>query len=219
LEGIAKHETEYDLSEVAGFDDAKRGSLEAQIANISDELAYNAHDLDDGLQAGLFTPTQLDELEIWRTLRENLNWHGEVLDEIMRHHIIRELVGLEVGDVLAHTTAQLDALKPQSPAEIQRHSQQIVGHSPEMLAMNRALKAFLFSRMYRHFRVVRMAKRAEQFLRGIFRSYIEEPRQLPEDYQAQQGALSRIVADYVASMTDRSALLEYRRLFDPLTLP
>ena len=74
----------------AGFDDATRGSLEAQIANISDELAYNAHDLDDGLQADLFTPTELDELEIWRTLRDRLNWHGEVLDEIMRHHIIRD---------------------------------------------------------------------------------------------------------------------------------
>ncbi len=219
LEGIAKHETEFDLSEVAGFDDATRGSLEAQIANISDELAYNAHDLDDGLQAGLFTPTELDELEIWRTLRDRLNWHGEVLDEIMRHHIIRELVGLEVSDVLAQTTAQLDALRPQSPLDIQKHPQQIVEHSPEMVVMNRALKAFLFSRMYRHFRVVRMAKRAEQFLRGIFKSYIEEPRQLPDEYRTQQGAISRVVADYVASMTDRSALLEYRRLFDPLTLP
>jgi dGTPase len=219
LEGIAKHETEYDLSEVAGFDGTTRGSLEAQIANISDELAYNAHDLDDGLQAGMFTPTELDELEIWRVLRDSLNWHGEVLDEITRHHLIRELVGLEVSDVLAHTTAQLDALKPQSPQDIQKCPHQIVGHSPQMVEMNRALKAFLFTRMYRHFRVVRMAKRAEQFIRGIFKSYIEEPRQLPDEYRTQQGAISRVVADYVASMTDRRALLEYRRLFDPLMLP
>jgi dGTPase len=219
LEGIAKHETEYDLSEVAGFDEDTRGSLEAQIANIADELAYNAHDLDDGLQAGLFTPTQLDDLEIWRVLRDRLRWHGEVLDEITRHHIIRELVGLAVSDVLAHTIRQLEALKPQSPLDIQKHNQQLVGYSVEVQQMNRVLKDFLFSRMYRHFRVVRMAKRAEQFIRRIFSSYIEEPRQLPEEYQMQPGTLSRIVADYVASMTDRSALLEYRRLFDPLTLP
>src|SRR5690606_8755732 len=152
LEGIAKHETEYDLSPLVGFDGTTRASLEAQIANIADELAYNAHDLDDGLQAGLFTPTQLDELEIWRTLRDRLNWHGEVLDEIMRHHIIRELVGLEVSDVLNYTARQLDALKPHSPADIQRHGQRIVGHSDEVQQMNRALKDFLFSHMYRHFR-------------------------------------------------------------------
>lgn len=219
LEGIAKHETEYDLSDAAGFDNSTQGSLEAQIANISDELAYNAHDLDDALQAGLFTPADLDELEIWRTLRDRLNWRGNALDEIMRHHVIRELVGLEVSDVLTYTIQQLEMLNPQSPQDIQQHSQPVVGHTPEVAAMNRALKDFLFSRMYRHFRVMRMAKRAQQFIRSIYESYIEEPRQLPDEYQAQQGSIRRVVADYVASMTDRSALLEYRRLFDPLTPP
>lgn len=219
LEGIAKHETEYDLSDAAGFDNSTQGSLEAQIANISDELAYNAHDLDDALQAGLFTPADLDELEIWHTLRERLNWQGNALDEIMRHHVIRELVGLEVSDVLTYTIQQLETLNPQSPKDIQQHSQPVVGHTPEVTVMNRALKDFLFSRMYRHFRVMRMAKRAQQFIRSIYESYIEEPRQLPDEYQAQQGSIRRIVADYVASMTDRSALLEYRRLFDPLTPP
>src|SRR5690606_41291243 len=92
-------------------------------------------------------------------------------------------------------------------------------HGAHTVEMPRALKALLFTRMYRHFRVVRMAKRAEQFIRGIFKSYLEEPRQLPDEYRTQQGAISRVVADYVASMTDRSALLEYRRLFDPLMLP
>ncbi len=221
LEGIAKHETEYDLSHAAGFDDSTRASLEAQIANIADELAYNAHDLDDGLQANLFSPIQLDALEIWKLLRDRLEWKGEVLDEITRHHLIRELVGLQVNDVLEHSAQKLDQLKPQSSADLQRASEQIVSHSPTFQQMNQALKAFLFDHMYRHFRVVRMAKRAEQFIRGIFKSYMDEPRQLPEDYQIQikQGPTERVVADYIASMTDRSALLEYRRLFDPLTLP
>ena len=221
LEAIAKHETEYDLSDVAGFDQTTRGSLEAQIANISDELAYNAHDLDDGLQAGLFTPEGLDSLEIWRMLRDRLNWHGEVLDEIMRHHIIRELVGLEVGDVIASTTQQLQERQPQSPQDVQHYAANVIGHSAEVRQMNRALKDFLYEFMYNHFRVVRMAKRAEQFIDEIFQSYVAEPRQLPDEYreQAVEGPLGRVVGDYIASMTDRSALLEYRRLFDPLMLP
>jgi dGTPase len=221
LEAIAKHETEYDLSDVAGFDELARGSLEAQIANIADELAYNAHDLDDGLQAGLFTPEGLDSLEIWLLLRDRLNWRGEVLDEIMRHHIIRELVGLEVGDVIAYTTQQLQEHQPQSPHDVQHFAANVIGHSTEVRQMNRALKDFLYEFMYNHFRVVRMAKRAEQFIDEIFQSYVAEPRQLPDEYreQAVEGPLGRVVGDYIASMTDRSALLEYRRLFDPLMLP
>jgi dGTPase len=221
LEGIAKHETEYDLSNVAGFDETRRGSLEAQIANIADELAYNAHDLDDGLLAGLFMPGGLDSLEIWQQLRDRLGWQGEILPEITRHHLIRELVGMQVSDVLDHTIQKLAEVNPRSPEDVQQHATDLVGHSPEFSELNRALKDFLFQRMYRHFRIVRMAKRAEQFICDIFESYVEEPRQLPVDYQAQLGSgdLKRVVADYIASMTDRSALLEYRRLFDPLMLP
>ena len=221
LEGIAKHETEYDLSETAGFDETTRGSLEAQIANVADELAYNAHDLDDGLQANLFTPAQLDSLEVWKVLRERLKWHGEVPDEITRHHLIRELIGLQVNDVIEQTAQRLADLDPQSPMDIQRHTENLIVHSESIQQMNRTLKDFLYEYMYRHFRVVRMAKRAEQFICEIYESYMDEPRQLPEDYQAQlaDGDVKRVVGDYIASMTDRSALLEYRRLFDPLTLP
>ncbi len=221
LEGIAKHETEYDLSEVAGFDETALGSVEAQIANIADELAYNAHDLDDGLQAGMLTPRELDSLEIWRFLRERLGWQGDTLDEITRHHLIRELVGLQVDDVMNELGKNLEALNPQSPTDVQQHSEQIIVHSEELERMNRALKDMLYERMYNHFRVVRMAKRAEQFIFDIFESYMEEPRQLPYEYQDQleESNKTRVVGDYIASMTDRRALLEYRRLFDPLTLP
>lgn len=221
LEGIAKHETEYDLSEVAGYDETTLGGIEAQIANVADELAYNAHDLDDGLQAGMLTPVELDQLEIWQELRERLDWRGNELDEITRHHLIRELVGLEVDDVLSTTVNNLEALKPQSVSDVQHHSEQIVRYSDEFKRKNRALKDMLYERMYNHFRVVRMAKRAEQFICDIFNSYMDEPRQLPYEYQAllAKAEKARVVGDYIASMTDRRALLEYRRLFDPLTLP
>ncbi len=221
LEGIAKHETEYDLSNIAGFDVTRRGGVEAQIANVSDELAYNAHDLDDGLQAGLITPEDLQQLEIWRRVCEQTGWNSQHLDEITRHLLIRELIGIEVDDVLKSTTAQLEALQPKSPLDVQQHNVQVVTHSDEMKMLNRALKDFLYQHMYFQFRVMRMATRAERFIEEIFGSYLQEPRQLPDEYQTQlkDKPIERVVADYIASMTDRGALLEYRRLFDPLTKP
>ncbi len=221
LEGIAKHETEYDLSQIAGFDTDIGGSIEAQIANIADELAYNAHDLDDGLQAGLIALEDLRELELWRTVCDRVGWSGTVIDEVSRHLLIRELIGLQVGDVIHSSVRRLDALKPQSVSDVQRHRQRLVSHSDEMLRVNRQLKDFLFQNMYRHFRVARMAKRAERFVEQIFNSYVEDTRQLPKVYQARLATsdVRRVVADYIAAMTDRGALLEYRRLFDPLMRP
>lgn len=221
LEGIAKHETEYDMTNVTGFDADRRGSLEAQIANVSDELAYNAHDLDDGLQAGLINLEDLEQLEIWRRVSKRSDWKGGRLDEITRHSLIRELVGIEVDDVLETSSKRLAELDPQSPDAIQHHSMQIVSHSDEIKALNRVLKDFLFQNMYRHFRVARMARRAQRFIEEIFKSYVEDTRQLPNEYQVQlkERDPRRVVADYIAAMTDRGALLEYRRLFDPLMKP
>ncbi len=221
LSGIAKHETEYDLSGVAGLDENLLGSVEAQIANVADELAYNAHDLDDGLQSGLITPSQLNSLELWQQLCDRLTWHETELDEITRHHFIRELVGVQVDDVIQTTEAALESLKPQTADDVQHNGKYVVAHSSQMRMLNRALKDFLYENMYHHFRVMRMAKRAERFIEAIFTSYVSEPRQLPKEYQAKLNAepLERVVVDYIASMTDRSALLEYRRLFDPLARP
>lgn len=221
LEGIAKHETDYDLSDVAGFDDTKQASLEAQVANVADELAYNAHDLDDGLQSGLITTRQLESLEIWRDLCERLQWFGGELDEVTRHRFIREQIGMQVDDLLGATTERLQVLNPQSAADIQNHSEVLVAHSDKFKAYNTALKKFLYENMYYHPMVVRMSKRAEKFIREIFANYIDEPRQLPLAYQEliEAEGSHRVVADYIASMTDRSAVQEYRRMFDPLTRP
>jgi dGTPase len=221
LEGIAKHETEYDLSNVTGYDAARKGSLEAQIANVSDELAYNAHDLDDGLAGGLIAVEDLQEVALWRRVAEQTRWGGGRLDEITRHTLIREWVGLQVDDVLNTTTQRLNALKPASSDAVQLHSEQIVSHSDELKAANRQAKDFLFEHMYVHFRVVRMLRRAEQFVTELFNRFVRDPRQLPPEYQGQLNDkdMQRVVADYIAAMTDRGALLEYRRLFDPLMKP
>lgn len=221
LEGIARHETHYDKSYGQAFADDKRGSLEAQIANIADELAYNAHDLDDGLLAGLLSLDQLRDLRIWCLLQESLGWDGRVLDEVMRHRFIRELVGLLVDDVLQASSARLEALQPESLEAVQAQSQDIVGYGDEIDAMNAELKAFLAEHMYRHHRIVRMALRAELFITRLYEGLLRDLRQLPIEYRRKvdDHGPHRTVADYIASMTDRSALLEYRHLFDPLMLP
>jgi dGTPase len=221
LYGIAKHETDYNLSRVAGLDPATRGSLEAQIANITDELAYNAHDLDDGLNAELFTPQDLQQVEIWRELCERTGWKGWQIDELTRHAFIRELIGLLVDDVLNTTQHNLERVNPTSVMDIQCLAQNVVGYSDRVGPMNRALKQFLYDNMYTNYRIVRMQKRAQRFVEQMFQTFIDDPRQLPKECQEEieERGQYRVVADFIASMTDRSALLEYRRLFDPMMRP
>jgi dGTPase len=221
LEGIAKHETEYDVGGTTTFDPDTRGSIEAQIADVSDELAYNAHDLDDGLKSGLIVTDQLKELEIWNILCDRLNWHGHTLSEVERHQCIRELVGVMVSDVLQTTAKHIADKNIQSVDDVIQQPENLVGYSPEQKIRNRALKTFLYQNMYYHYRIVRMKQRAEHYIARLFESYLHEPRQLPTEFQDQieKMGIHRVVADYIASMTDRSALLEYRQLFDPMMRP
>ncbi|MCK6577683.1 MAG: deoxyguanosinetriphosphate triphosphohydrolase [Anaerolineae bacterium] len=221
LFGIAKHETHYDLSAAAGLDPALRASLEGQIANAADELAYSAHDLDDGLSAGLILPGMLKGLAIWERVVDGVVRPGVPLPEVSRHALIRELVGLLVNDLIESTARRVEALDPKSPEAIQRSSAPLVGHSEEMAVMAKGLKAFLYEHMYYSFRVVRMKKRAERFIESLFHTLMQDPRQLPPETRLEgiTRSMARIVADYIGSMTDRSALLEYQRLFDPMTRP
>jgi dGTPase len=222
LDGISNHRSTIDVSRVVGNDPQhQRGSLEAQIADLTDELAYSAHDVDDGLQAGLIDARDLERLEIWDVVCDRLKWGGGEIDDMARHRVVRELVGLLVDDVLTATEERLNVLTPNSGSEIETCSYDVVGYSVKMNAMQQALRQFLYEEMYYHHRVVRMARRAERFLNEIFATLVGDPRQLPKETQSEveRVGLMRAVADYVASMTDRSAMLEYRRLFDPLMKP
>lgn len=220
-EGIVKHETEYDISDAADYDPDKRGNLEAQIANVSDELAYTAHDLDDGLRSGLLTPQLLAGLDLWEHLRESIGWHDDQLDELTRNRLIRRLIGLEVTDLLEATEARLQAANPASVDALQRLDHNVIGFSESFANMNRQLKDFLFQNMYKHHRVVRMQVKAELFLQHLFEAYTSNPMTLPEEVQVRvsQLGLERTVCDYIAGMTDRFALEEHAKLFDPYTRP
>jgi dGTPase len=177
--------------------------------------------LDDGLNSGLITPEMLSELEIWKLLCDRLNWHGTTMDEITHHSFIRELIGVLVDDVLTVAESRLEKIQPQTPEDIQKQPVNIVGYSEHIGAMNKALKSFLFENMYYSFRVVRMKTRGQRFITQIFNTLLEDPLQLPKECQddIEDRGLKRVITDYIASMTDRSAVLEYRRLFDPLMRP
>lgn len=217
-EGMLKHETDYDVSEAAEYEPDKRASLEAQIANLADEIAYDAHDLDDGLRARLFTLEELEELAIWRELCDFAGWKpGMTFTSMHRHEIIRELIGRSVTDVMIRTDETLTSNHIDSPEKLQRHSNNVVGYSPEFSQKVRALKRFLFERMYRHYRLVRMQTKAERFIADLFEAYVKEPHMLPNETQARLSnrPVERVVADYIAGMTDRYALDDWQRLYDP----
>lgn len=217
-EGMIKHETDYDKSDAAGYEPDKRGSLEAQIANLADEIAYNAHDLDDGLRAGLFELAELDELTLWQELKAVVGWQSwEPFTPIVRHEIIRELIGLSVTNVLEQTAVNLRQFQIDSADKVQTHAANLVLYSPDVAPKVRQLKEFLLARMYRHYRLVRMQSKAERFITELFTAYTKEPKMLPTDTQKQldHAALHRVVTDYIAGMTDRFALDEWQKLFDP----
>jgi dGTPase len=220
-EGMVKHESEYDISDAREFSPDLRGNLETQICNIADELAYTTHDLDDGIRSGMITPSMLDGIALWEILKETFNWHGPVLDDMERHRMIRHLVGLLITDVVHATDARLRESGAKSPLELQRHNHNVISYSEDVQRRNRELKDFLYNRLYRHYRVVRMQVKAERIITSLFNSYREEPPTLPNHVQtfiAVRG-LERTICDYIAGMTDRFAVEEHERLFDPFLRP
>jgi dGTPase len=222
-EGIVKHETEYDVSDAEGYEPEKRGHLEAQIANAADELAYSAHDLDDGLRSGLLQVRQLNGLELWEVLRESIGWSSDTLDELTRHRLIRRLIGIEVTDLVDATSLRLEESGVDSVTALQNLPFNVVGHSDRLTRMNRQLKDFLYDHMYRHHRVFRMQIKAERILEEIFEAYTAAleilPREIQERASKSEEGRYRVICDYIAGMTDRFALQEHSKLFIADTMP
>ncbi|MCK4900468.1 MAG: deoxyguanosinetriphosphate triphosphohydrolase [Anaerolineales bacterium] len=221
LEGIVKHESEYDVADASDYNPKLRGHLEAQIANAADELAYTAHDLDDGLRSGMISTSMLDGITLWEIMSESVGWHGSALDELTRHRLIRRLIGLEVSDLIKTTNQRLLESNVKSAEELQGLPYNVIGFSEDMHRRNREIKDFLYANLYRHYRVVRMAVKAERILTDLFSTYQAEPSMLPHHVQGliEDYGLERTICDYIAGMTDRFAVDEHRKLFDPSIKP
>ena len=194
--------------------------LEAQIASLSDDIAYNNHDIDDGLRAGLFRVDDVRDVPLV----------GPVFAEVSRKYpglseprligeSIRRLIGLMVEDVLAETRTRLDAARPRSVDAVRHLGRPLVAFSEPLRQQERALRRFLHERMYRHERVTAMTDRARAIVRELFGWYMDDPARLPQDWQRGVNGkgtpkTARVVADYIAGMTDRFALDEHRRIFN-----
>jgi len=221
LEGIVKHESEYDIADASDFNPELRGHIEAQIANVADELAYTAHDLDDGLRSTMISPEMLNGIELWEILCENVGWHGGTLNDLTRHTMIRNLIGLELEDVLKTAEQLLRSSSLQSVEALQKLNYDVVVFSEETKQRNRTLKDFLYKNLYRHYRVQRMAVKADRILSELFQIYMQDPLILPEHVQKrlEKKSKERTICDYIAGMTDRFAIDEHRKLFDRAILP
>jgi dGTPase len=217
-EGILKHcsrEHAAELGELGErFLQGRQPTLEAQIANLADEVAYINHDLDDGLRSGLLNVEQLDELEIWRVHRDAvLATFPALSGRRMITETIRRMINTLIVDLIDATAAHLAAHAPANVDEVRR-APPLVAHSPDVAAQALELKRFLFKNLYRHYRVMRMANKAGRIVEGLFNAFVEDKRLLPPQYQAEDVAQQpRLIAHYIAGMTDRYAMKEYRRLF------
>ncbi len=227
LEGTAKHNGPLDPvpPSIAEYDARHKLLLrtfpgpEAQIASLADDVAYNNHDLDDGLRAGLFSIADLAEVPLVGPVFAEVTRRYPGIDEArLIHESIRRLIDRMVRDLIAETGKNLAESGVKSADDIRNLGRPVAGFSAEMRGHDRALKQFLYRRMYRHYRVNRMSSKAHRVVHELFCLFLAEPECLPDEWRpppkADAAAHARIVADYLAGMTDRFALDEHRRLFD-----
>lgn len=191
-------------------------SLEAQLCNIADQVAYNAHDVDDGVRSGLLSLAQLEAVPWLADLLGQVRQaHGALDERRCLYALVRRMLSDAVYDVLAHTQARLRESQVNSPDEVRALGEDVVGFSPDMRRATRQLKAFLFQHLYRHPQVVRNMDHATGVMRDLFAHYSSQPEDLPERLRAQAPSHPRAVADYLAGMTDRFAFATHERLFGP----
>lgn len=193
----------------------RRPSLEAQICNLADEIAYNNHDVDDGLRSGLITTDQLEAVSLFaRHVGEARSEYPHLAGRRLIHETVRRMIDTQVTDLLAETARRLSAHAVRTLADVEA-APPLVGFAAEMAAENRALKGFLRENLYRHYLVVRMTSKARRIIHDLFGAFSSDPRLLPFEYQVrgESEGMSRVIADYIAGMTDRYAMKEHCRLF------
>lgn len=193
-------------------------TLEAGVADMADEIAYNNHDLDDGLRAELLSEEQIEKLRLWHDAAKYIRKKYPKIGPVQRKRLaIRLIMNRLVLDLIDHTLGQIEKNNIRSVKDLQSLEKPLVGFSKETAAYVRELKAFLHQNLYHHYRVERMTEKAQRFLKAIFKAYLEKPSQLPPEVmkRSKEEGIHRAICDYVSGMTDRFALDEYKRFFEP----
>lgn len=231
-EGIIKHcskKQALQLGELGNrFTYGQQPSIEAQITNLADEIAYINHDVDDGLRSGLLSIEQMLEVELFRNQYEQVtHQYPELPERRTIHEIIRRMVNTQVTDLIDTSQLKIDEIQPESRCDIAELESPIISYSEQMLRKKGALKTFLRHELYHHYRVNRMSLKGKNTIRAMFEIFFEDPKLLPPETQSSVNELesamgesgrARAVADYIAGMTDRYAIAEYQRIFSPSVL-
>ncbi|KPK34098.1 MAG: deoxyguanosinetriphosphate triphosphohydrolase [Betaproteobacteria bacterium SG8_40] len=217
-EGILKHCSQANAKKLGDVGERfllkKQPSLEAQLANLADEIAYNNHDVDDGLRSGLITLEDLLEVPVFlRHLEEVRREFPDLQDRRLTHETIRRMINTFVTDLTGESRRRIGEYAPDD-IEAVRAGPMLISFSDDVKRLQQALQTFLRARLYKHYRVQRMANKAKRIVRELFSAFLEEPQLLPPEYQTRAKLdAPRAIADYVAGMTDRYAIKEYRRIF------
>ncbi len=230
-EGIIKHKTDYDNPYIKEYDPEKSPTLEAQIVNIADEIAYNSHDIDDGITSDILTIDSLKKTKIWKEISKYINekQFSDLPKDMQKYNITRTLINLQISDLINGTTQNLIKYKIKSLDDVKNHKNLLVEFTPSMKEMHKDLKDFLYKNFYKHYKIIRMEYKAEKIIQELFEIYLKrgankdrrkrdlEVSILPPEIYKRIGkdSLKRVICDYIASMTDRYILDEYKKLFDP----
>ncbi|MCD5383790.1 deoxyguanosinetriphosphate triphosphohydrolase [candidate division WOR-3 bacterium] len=217
-EGIIKHSTIYDrpqLEEMEEFNPDLSPTLESQVINVADEIAYNSHDLDDGVKSGYITPEELEAVSLFKEIYGEVK-KRELSPEISLAKTIRRIIAVQVTDVIIETERRLKEHSIKTVKDL-GSAPLIVGFQKEMLQKQREMRQFLWEKLYSHYKVVKTQLKAKRYITELFKRYLEDPRQLPPFYQSkiEESSPEEVVCDYIAGMTDRFAQDEYERLFMP----
>jgi dGTPase len=219
-EGIIKHSHFQDRPAAQEFDPSTHPCLEAQIVDLADEIAYLGHDVDDGLKAGMLTAEELAHSQLYRDANASAS-SGATHDEVSieRYLTVRRIIDAMATDLVTNVDAEIARAHIDRVAAVRRAGKALAAFSPGMATQVDELKEIMRERLYRHYRVIRMTEKAARVLEQLFNAYMREPRQMPAHvlmlHERDGDPMPRVVADYIAGMTDRFALDEYKKLFDP----
>jgi dGTPase len=218
-EGIIKHSTSYDLPRpVVPFESTASPLLEIQVVDIADEIAYDNHDLDDGIASRLIRDEDLRGIAIWaKEEKEIRRSYPRLKDEIKNYQVVRSLINKQITNALEQTEENIRRYKIRKISDVLKLPVRIVGFSKAIDEARKPMREFLKKNLYQHYRVIRMANKAHRFITDLFNVYLDKPEQLPPSTQARlkKEDKHRVICDYIAGMTDRYALDEYKKFFEP----
>ncbi len=228
-EGILKHCSGKNATELGELGERflkkQQPSLEAQLTNLADEIAYNSHDVDDGLRAELIHIDQLNEVPLFRRQYQEVKQRYPDLSQRRTiHEVVRRLINCQAVDLVQTSQQRLKQICPADLESVRRQPQALIAFSDSMRELNHELKRFLRNHLYRHYRVHRMSAKAMRVIRDLFNAFFQDPRLMPEEAQLRVAELrdqagtvgqARAVADYIAGMTDRYAIKEHARVYNP----